>query len=64
MLEQAAGMLIKSNFRMCPKKNYGSLKIENLQAHVSDAHIKMLERWRSKAYQRYIRTPPQNSQYA
>ena len=29
------------------------------QAHISDAHIKMLGRWRSDAYQRYIRTPRQ-----
>jgi len=29
------------------------------QAHISDTHTKMLGRWRSEAYQCYIRTPPQ-----
>ena len=29
------------------------------QAHIPEAHIKMLGRWRSDAYQRYIKTPPQ-----
>jgi len=30
------------------------------QAHIPDACIKMLGRWRSDAYQRYIKTPPQD----
>ena len=29
------------------------------QAHIPEAHIKMLGRWCSDAYQRYIKTPPQ-----
>ena len=29
------------------------------QAHIPEAHIKMLGRWRSDAYQQYIKTPPQ-----
>ena len=29
------------------------------QAGISDVHIKTLGRWQSDAYQRYIRTPPQ-----
>ena len=29
------------------------------QAHIPEAHIKMLGRWRSDAYHRYIKTPPQ-----
>ena len=29
------------------------------QAHISEAHIKTLGRWRSNAYQRYIKTSPQ-----
>ena len=29
------------------------------QAHIPDTYIKMLGRWQSDAYQRYIKTPPQ-----
>ena len=29
------------------------------QAHILDTYIKMLGRWQSDAYQRYIKTPPQ-----
>ena len=37
MLEQAAGMLIKSILRMCTKKNYSSLEIE--YQHLCDHHL-------------------------
>ena len=29
-----------------------------MDAGIADAHVKMLGRWRSDAYQRYVRTPP------